>query len=101
MTVAVCGFDGPVARAVKAELTRRGHTLADSSTDPRADAAIWFPGKMAELESIAAQPGLRRLVIRSHAYTYGSNPKNPGVLEESRISLLPPNDPAQRWLQAE
>jgi len=101
MTIAVCGFDGPVARAVKAELARRGHTVIDSGVDPRAEAAVWFPGDIAELERIAARTDLRRLVVRSHAYAYGSNPKNPGVLDESRISLLPPNDAAQRWIKAE
>ena len=60
-----------------------------------------FPADLAELEKIAARTDLRRLVVRSHAYAYGSNPKNPGVMEESRISLLPPGDPAQRWLKAE
>lgn len=101
MKIAVCGFDGPVARAVKAELSRRGHTIIDSGADPGAEAAIWFPGDPAELEKLAARTDLRRLVIRSHAYAYGSNPKNPGVMDEARISLLPPNDKAQRWLRYE
>jgi 1-acyl-sn-glycerol-3-phosphate acyltransferase len=101
MKIAVCGFDGPVARAVKAELTRRGHTVVDSPLDTRPEAVIWFPGDIAELERIADQADLRRVVVRSHGYAYGSNPKNPGLLDESRISLLPPNDPAQRWLKAE
>src|SRR5580692_7060499 len=101
MTIAVCGFDGPVAGAVKSELARRGHTIVDSGDDPKAEAVVWFPGEIADLERIAARRDLRRLVIRSHAYAYGSNPKNPGVLDESRISLLPPKDPAQRWLKAE
>jgi 1-acyl-sn-glycerol-3-phosphate acyltransferase len=101
MKIAVCGFDGPVARAVSAELTRRGHTVIDSGVDPRAEAVIWFPGDLAELEKIAARTDLRRLVVRSHAYAYGSNPKNPGMMSESRISLLPRGDPAQRWLKAE
>jgi 1-acyl-sn-glycerol-3-phosphate acyltransferase len=101
MTTAVCGFDGPVARAVRAELTRRGHAVVDSGVDPRAEAVVWFPGDVAELERIVARMDLRRLVVRSHAYAYGSNPKNPGVMDESRISLLPSNDPAQRWLRAE
>ena len=101
MKVAVCGFSGPVAQEVRAELTRRGHTVIDSGVDPRAEAAIWFPGDPAELEKIAARNDLRRLVVRSHAYAYGSNPKNPGDMDESRISLLPPNDPHQRWLKVE
>jgi 1-acyl-sn-glycerol-3-phosphate acyltransferase len=101
MKIAVCGFDGPVAQAVRAEITRRGHSVIDSGVDPRAEAVIWFPGDVSEFERIAARTDLRRLVVRSHAYAYGSNPKNPGDMDESRISLLPPNDPAQRWLQAE
>ena len=90
MTVAVFGFDGPVAREARAELTRRGHAVIDSGTDSRAESVIWFPGDIAELKRIAGRTDLRRLVVRSHAYAYGSNPKNPGVMEESRISLLPP-----------
>src|SRR6185312_413642 len=101
MKIAVSGFDGPVARAVKAALSQRGHTIIDSGVDPRAEAAIWFPGDPAELERIVARTDLRRVVIRSHAYAYGSNPKNPGVMDEVRISLLPPTDKAQRWLQYE
>ena len=101
MKVAVCGFDGPVSRAVSAELTSRGHTVIDSGVDPRAEAVVWFPGDPADLEKIAARTDLRRIVVRSHAYAYGSNPKNPGLMTESRISLLPSGDPAQRWLKAE
>lgn len=101
MKIAVCGFDGPVAQAVRAELTRRGHTIIDSGVDPRAEAVVWFPGDTAELERIAARTDLRRLVVRSHAYAYGSNPKNPGEMTETRISLLPPDDPEQRWLRIE
>jgi 1-acyl-sn-glycerol-3-phosphate acyltransferase len=101
MKIAVCGFDGPVAQALRTELTRRGHAVIDSGVDPRAEAIVWFPGDIADLEKIAARTDLRRLVVRSHAYAYGSNPKNPGALDETRISLLPPNDPAQRWLKVE
>jgi 1-acyl-sn-glycerol-3-phosphate acyltransferase len=101
MKIAVCGFNGPVAREVRAELIRRGHLVIDSGVDPGAEAAIWFPGDITELEKIAARTDLRRLVVRSHAYAYGSNPKNPGIMDESRISLLPPSDRAQRWLRAE
>ncbi len=101
MKIAVCGFNGPVARAVRAELGQRGHTVLDSGLDPRAEAVVWFPGEIGELEKIASRSDLRRLVIRSHAYAYGSNPKNPGLMEESRVSLLPPKDRAQRWLRSE
>jgi 1-acyl-sn-glycerol-3-phosphate acyltransferase len=101
MKIAVCGFDGPVAQAVRVELKGRSHTVMDSGHDPRADCVIWFPGDNSELEKIASRTDLRRLVIRSHASVYGSNPKNPGVLDETRISLLPPRDPRQRWLKAE
>ena len=103
MTIAVCGFDGPIARLVKAELARRGHSIIDSglNANAEAEAVVWFPGDPEELARIASRGDLRRLVVRSHAYAYGSNPKNPGLLDESRISLLPPDDPAQRWLKAE
>src|ERR1017187_4725079 len=101
MKIAVCGFDGPVSRAVSAELTRRGHTVIASGMDPQTEAVVWFPGDPAELEKIAARTDLSRLVVRSHAYAYGSNPKNPGVMTESRISLLPASDPAQRWIRTE
>jgi 1-acyl-sn-glycerol-3-phosphate acyltransferase len=98
MKIAVLGFDGPVARATRVELERRGHTVVAGDD---AECAIYFPGDLAGLKSLADDPGLKRLVLRSHGYAYGSNPKNPGMLTEERISLLPPKDSAQRWLQAE
>ncbi len=99
MKIALCGFTGPVALAARAELISRGH---DVQTSPAgAECVIFSPGKSEELETLVNQPGLRRLVVRSHAYAYGANPKNPGLMDESRISLLPPTDPAQRWLKAE
>lgn len=109
MNIAVSGFNGPVSRAVKAELERRGHSVVDPNLSPRVDCAIWFPGgpgvptaaDLAELRNLATRPDIGRLVIRSHTYVYGSNPKNPGFLDEQRISLLTPKDPAQSWLQAE
>src|SRR5205823_3774611 len=68
MKIAVCGFDGPVARATRAELTRRGHTvfesgMVDSGMDSRVEGVIWFPGDIAQLERIAGRTDLRRLVI--------------------------------------
>ena len=97
MKVSVLGFDGPVARATRDELERRGHAV----TGMDAECAIFFPGDLAELEALARNPGLKRLVLRSHGYAYGSNPKNPGMVTEERISLLPPGDRAQSWLKAE
>jgi 1-acyl-sn-glycerol-3-phosphate acyltransferase len=101
MKVAVAGFTGPVAQALRQELERRGHSIAAATPGSAPDCAVFFPGEPAQLEALARTPGLRRLVVRSHACSYGTSPKNPGLLDESRISLLPPNDPAQRWLRAE
>ncbi len=97
MKVLVAGFDGPVARAARAELERRGHQV----TRDGAECAIYFPGDLAGLKAFAGDPGVKRLVLRSHGYACGSNPKNPGMLTEERISLLPSTDAAQRWLQLE
>ena len=58
MNIAVCGFNGPVAQAVRAELIQRGHAVFDSALDSRAQAVIWFPGDLAELEKIAARADL-------------------------------------------
>src|SRR5882724_7741797 len=97
MNVSVSGFDGPLAHATRTELERRGHTVTGES----AECAIYFPGDLAALQTLAANPDVRRLVLRSHGYAYGSNPKNPGMMTEDRIPLLPPEDPAQSWLRAE
>src|SRR5262249_18271645 len=48
-----------------------------------------------------ATPGIQRLVLRGHAYAYGSSTKNPGLMTEDRVSLLPPAAPEQRWVRAE
>ncbi len=97
MTVSVAGFGGPLAQATKAELERRGHTVTSGS----AECVVFFPGDAAELTKLASDPAVKRLVLRSHGYAYGSNAKNPGMMTEERISLLPEKDPAQRWLRAE
>ena len=100
MKVQIKGFSGPLALATSAELQRRGHTVVDSA----AECAIFFPGRQsteAELTALASTPGLQRLVVRSHAYAYGANPKNPGFMTESRLSLLPPEAEANKWLRME
>jgi 1-acyl-sn-glycerol-3-phosphate acyltransferase len=56
------------------------------------------PGRVQEA---LAAPGIQRLVLRSHAYAYGSSTKNPGLMTEDRIPLLPATAPEQRWLRAE
>lgn len=96
MKFSIAGFDGPVARATRLELERRGHT---SGNPAEADCLVYFPGSVEELAKLA--PAARRVVVRSHAYAYGANPKNPGLLTEDRVSLLTPADPAQKWLRAE
>jgi 1-acyl-sn-glycerol-3-phosphate acyltransferase len=101
MKVRVCGADGPVAQAARAELQRRGHTVADDGRD----CAVFFPGTPSDASHAAlrmlAAGEVSRLVVRSSAYAYGSNPKNPGMMTEDRVSLLPAGAPEQRWLQAE
>jgi 1-acyl-sn-glycerol-3-phosphate acyltransferase len=97
MKVTIAGYDGPLARATKAELERRGHTVVTGV----AECVVYFPGDLAGLQALADNPQVKRLVLRSHGYAYGSNAKNPGMMTEDRISLLPPEDPAQSWIQAE
>lgn len=97
MNIAILGYDGPLARATRAVLESRGHTV----THDAPDCVVYFPGNPQELERIVNAGCARRLVLRSHAYVYGSNTKNPGLMTEERISLLPPGAPEQRWLKAE
>jgi 1-acyl-sn-glycerol-3-phosphate acyltransferase len=102
MKVQVAGFQGPVAHATRAELHRRGHQVVDTD----AEAVIFFPGKgpgssSEDLARLLADPKVQRLVLRSHAYAYGSNPKNPGYMTENRLSLLPPAAEANRFLRLE
>ncbi|HEY1341267.1 MAG TPA: 1-acyl-sn-glycerol-3-phosphate acyltransferase [Bryobacteraceae bacterium] len=97
MRVAILGSSGPVAAAVCAALEARGHVLCDRA----AVCGIYFPGNVPELEQIVAHGGHRRLVLRSHAYAYGSSPKNPGMMTEERSSLLASDAPERRWLDLE
>jgi 1-acyl-sn-glycerol-3-phosphate acyltransferase len=96
MNVSLHGFDGPLARATRAELERRGHQITSS-----APCAVFFPGAPEQLEQLAADPAITRLVLRSSALAYGPDPKNPGRLTENRVSLLAPESRGQRWLLAE
>jgi len=97
MKVATVGFDGPLARATRALLEKRGHKV----TSRGAECAIYFPGRAAELDNLMAEGGYRRLVLRSHAYVYGSSTKNPGLMSENRVSLLPSDAPERCWLEME
>jgi nucleoside-diphosphate-sugar epimerase len=95
MKAALIGRDGALKRQTEAELSRRGIGVGDSS----AECVICLdPERVREALAI---PGLRRLVLRSHAYAYGSSAKNPGLMTEDRISLLASGAPEQRWLKAE
>ena len=96
MKIAVAGMEGPVSRAVRLLLKRKGHEVCASG-----ECAIFFPGEQSDLENIVSSGGFKRLVLRSHAYAYGSSAKNPGLMTEERVSLLPPNAPEQRWLKLE
>ena len=94
MKVSVLGKDGPVARATRDLLLHSGHELVDHGCE----CVIYFPGETKELEDIVKRRPDSRLVLRSHAYVYGSSTKNPGMLTEERISLLPANAPERSWL---
>src|SRR4051812_31698030 len=97
MRIAVLGFDGPLARETRAEIARSGHVAVTDS----AERVIYLPGSLDELKVIVERGGFERLVVRSHAFVYGSSAKNPGLMTEERVSLLPDDAPEQRWLQAE
>jgi 1-acyl-sn-glycerol-3-phosphate acyltransferase len=97
MRVAVLGFNGPLAAATQRALQQRGHQLGAANPE----CVIFLPGELRALEELVSRGGFRRLVLRSHAYAYGSNSKNPGQMTEERVSLLPGRDPAHRWLRAE
>ncbi len=99
MRMAVLGCDGPLYRETRAELERRGHAVSESG----AEGVLYFPGpgSLDDLETLVNRGGFRRLVVRSHAYAYGSSTKNPGLMSEERVSLLPASAPEQWWLRAE
>ncbi len=97
MRVSIRGSPGLLAQATREALLRRGHELADDHPD----CLVYLPGSPQELQQLISIGGFRRVVLRSHAYAYGSSIKNPGLMTEDRVSLLPENAPAQRWLQME
>jgi 1-acyl-sn-glycerol-3-phosphate acyltransferase len=97
LKVAVLGRDCPIARAIRAALHRRGHQIVEGP----AECAIYCPGTLRQLEEIVRAGNYGRLVLRSHAYVYGSSTKNPGMMAEERIPLLPPDAPERRWLELE
>ena len=96
MKIAVPGKQGTLRNLVCAEVERQGH-----SVDSAGDAAIYLPGSPEELDRVVREGRFRRIVLRSNAYAYGSNTKNPGLMTEDRVSLLPENAPEQRWLRME
>ena len=94
MKVAVIGKESPLKRQTETELANSNITVGSP-----AECAICLDPQ--RIDEALAIPGLQRLVLRSHAYAYGSSTKNPGLLTEDRISLLPPHAPEQYWLRAE
>ena len=95
MKAAIIGRDGALKRQTGAELARRGIAVGESS----AECVICLdPERVREALAIS---GVRRLVLRSHAYAYGSSAKNPGLMTEERVSLLASGAPEQRWLKGE
>jgi 1-acyl-sn-glycerol-3-phosphate acyltransferase len=64
----------------------------------------WFTAELSYLETVlgwAGSSGVARAVLRSHAFVYGSSVKNPGLMREDRVSLLPKDSLERRWLRAE
>ncbi len=104
MRVAVLGFDGPLAREIRACLAARSHQVEVRSPECviyLPGPIIHRPGPIEALDQLVKKGGFRRLVLRSHAYAYGSSNKNPGMMTEDYPSRLPADSPGQRWLRAE
>ena len=70
MKIAVIGFEGPVAQAVRAEAERRGHAVSQNG----AECAIYLPGTVEELDNVVDRCAFRRLVLRSHAFAFADEP---------------------------
>src|SRR5579859_6464077 len=95
MKAALIGHESALKRQTEAELARCGIAVGDSP----AECIICLDPQ--RVQEALSTPGVQRLVLRSHAYAYGSSAKNPGLMTEDRISLLPANASEQRWLRAE
>jgi 1-acyl-sn-glycerol-3-phosphate acyltransferase/nucleoside-diphosphate-sugar epimerase len=125
-SVAIVGNAGALACAAAEALERRGYAVSfcEFPRDPQELAGrsvsrmLIFPfdplptrrsikRKDKDLDYLrqalewAARSGVVRAVLRSHAIAYGSNMKNPGLLEEGRLSLLPKDSHERRWIEAE
>ncbi len=94
MNIAVLGRDSAIRREVLRELEAQGIAVS-----AQAGAVICLYPEA--VDEALRMNGLQRLVLRSHAFVYGSSDKNPGLLTEERISLLHPKAPEQKWLEAE
>ncbi len=124
--VVIVGRAGALARATAAALERRECSVTfleppqshESLEERKFSRMLLFPldpspsrrsiaNKDADLEYLrqtldwAARAGIVRVVLRSHAIAYGANMKNPGLLEEGRITLLRKDSLERRWIEAE
>ncbi len=124
--IAVVGHLGPLARAAAKALADRGYAVESLSPNDlpeglrRAEPSriLCFPygqlfdrrassrkgadlARLREVLDYAARSQVERVVLRSHAVAYGVNMKNPGLLDEGRVSLLPKTSLDRRWLEAE
>lgn len=102
MRVAVVGVPGSTGRRLRELLVTGGHEVV--ATAP--EAAVYFPAvrghrPLEDLETLVADPGCRRLVLRSHAVAYGNSAKNPGLMHEDNPSRVGTLDAANHWLEAE
>jgi hypothetical protein len=98
MKVATLGNNGLLAQATRAALQQRGHELGADDGDC---AIFLFPGPPDQLRQAIAQRNYCRLILCSHAYAYGSNAKNPGMMGKDRISMLPAGPSERLWLELE
>jgi 1-acyl-sn-glycerol-3-phosphate acyltransferase/nucleoside-diphosphate-sugar epimerase len=124
--IALVGYLGPLAHAVARALSDRGHEvelflppeIREGLSRGGPSRILCFPfapscdrralsrkdtdlAGLADVLDHAARSGISRVVLRSHAIAYGVSMKNPGLLDEGRVSLLPKTSLDRRWLEAE